>query len=624
MGQCLGCMSPSAPASPSDFQANLIETKKEASYSDTYADGRTLGEGITGCVKEIYSKSTNTKYAMKSINLARIDKAQMKELETEINILKHLDHPNIVRIFEVYKSRRNMHIVMELLTGGELASRVLKTEKEIISVVTQLLSACKYWHSRGIVHRDLKLENVMFASKDKSSNVKVIDFGLGTTFATNCFRNQLSTDEHRVDNNSSNRSRSSHNENGSSVKSSPKAGNFVNSFSPNKRGSSKYSMGSGSMGRGKDQLSQTKRMLLSTVGTAFYMAPEVVKGSGYTEACDLWAIGVITFMLITLKPPFPGSSEKQIFRNLVYGSPSFNSSRWSKVSPEAKKFVKGLLRPNPDERFTAEEALDHVWLKTQNDNDRRLSFETLDKDVLNSLQRFTCYTKLKKAALMVVAHKSSAHNIEDLRDAFVRMDVQHTGTITFEELKQAMQENNMDIGDEELANLFQGLDMDKSGHIRYLEFLAATVETKSIITVGQLSEAFDHLDEDRSGFITQKNMKKLLGDKFAEEEIRNMISECDANGDKRVSREEFIKMMKMESDKVKRTLVEENLKLDNSDGTVEKESHDSSIDSPRSPEEPIVEVMKPQLRAKDEKPDHTKKDSDCGNSSSPEHVIETS
>lgn len=536
MGNCIGCRS-KTPLPESDFQANLVETKSSNSYKDKYVLGRSLGEGITGCVKEVYAKGTKEKYAMKSINLARIDKAQMKELETEINLLKQLDHPNIIRIYEVYKSKRNIHIVMELLSGGELASRVLKTERQIQDVVYQLLSACKYWHSRGIVHRDLKLENIMFASKEQTSNVKVIDFGLGTTFATNVYRAQSSggsslRSTNSIDSDKSNKSR----------KSSPR------------RGSNSHNSSTYSLGYGKDQLSETKRMLLSTVGTAFYMSPEIVSGSGYTEACDLWAIGVITFMLITLKPPFPGASEKQIFKNLVYGSPNYNSSRWSKVSPEAKKFVKALLRTNPDDRMSADDALGHEWLLSRKREDNT-NAKPLDNDVLMSLQRFTNYTRLRKAALMVVAHKSSAHNIQALRDAFLRLDVRHTGTITLEELKLALDESKLTLGDEEINNMFKGLDLDKSGHIRYLEFLAATVEAKSIITMAQFSEAFDHLDEDKSGFITHKNMRKLLGNQFSLEEIESIINECDLTGDMKVSRDEFIRMMNKESEKIKSDLI---------------------------------------------------------------------
>uniref|UniRef100_A0A7S2S4A0 non-specific serine/threonine protein kinase n=1 Tax=Mucochytrium quahogii TaxID=96639 RepID=A0A7S2S4A0_9STRA len=163
MGQTLRrCLGKSNAPHQNDFQSNLVrlDTNLDA-YEENYIEGELLGEGITGCVKEVEHRKTGKKYAMKSINLDRVNKAQIKELKTEIEILKQLDHPNIVRLHEVYQNKSNIRIVMELLTGGDLSSRFLVDEEKIRNVVFQLVSACRYWHSRGVVHRDLKLENVL-------------------------------------------------------------------------------------------------------------------------------------------------------------------------------------------------------------------------------------------------------------------------------------------------------------------------------------------------------------------------------------------------------------------------------------------------------------------------------
>lgn len=481
--------------------------------------------------------SSGKMFAMKSINLDRIDKAQIKELQMEINLLRKLDHPNIIRIYEVYKSRTNINIIMELLTGGEVCSRVLKKESDIKTVVTQLLSACRYWHSQGIVHRDLKLENIMFQSKRGPLVIKVIDFGLGTVYLSNnsnSFGYKLLTKSFDTKQLLSPK-KSTNQETRKS---------FDKQDSRDSRGDREDSGRNGNSV--KNVISQRKRILMSTVGTAFYMAPEIISGSGYTNSCDVWAIGVITYMLVTRRAPFNGKGEKEIFRKVCAGRPKFTEKGWDNISPDAKVLVQKLLNKDPQARWTTAEALDSPWLKEKSGSNKEIEVE---RDVVDSLQRFTSYSRIKKAALMVVAHKSTGDDLKQLNEAFLSIDRNRTGVITVDELRHILQQHG--IEDEETQKLFDGLDQDKTGQIRYLEFLAATIETRAIINAAKLSDAFDHLDEDRSGFITEKNLKKLLGKSFSDREIKEIIQECDLTGDKRVSREEFMKLMLRGTGKVK-------------------------------------------------------------------------
>jgi calcium-dependent protein kinase len=99
-----------------------------------------------------------------------------------------LDHPNIVRLEEVYESHSEIYLVQELCLGGELFDRLDEqpdyhyTEAECARLVKQMLSAVRYLHSKGIIHRDLKLENFLFTSTSATSELKMIDFGLSKHF----------------------------------------------------------------------------------------------------------------------------------------------------------------------------------------------------------------------------------------------------------------------------------------------------------------------------------------------------------------------------------------------------------------------------------------------------------
>lgn len=117
---------------------------------------------------------------MKVIDKFNLDDKDRVRLKYEIEILKNLNHPNIVRLFEVYESRTKINLVTELCDGIELFEAIVQkkkfNEKESARVIKQVLQAMAYCHSQQIAHRDLKPENILFDSKN-NGEVKVIDFG---------------------------------------------------------------------------------------------------------------------------------------------------------------------------------------------------------------------------------------------------------------------------------------------------------------------------------------------------------------------------------------------------------------------------------------------------------------
>lgn len=104
--------------------------------------------------------------------------AFISELKNEISILKTLDHPNIVKAYEVYESKRNIELVMENCSGGDLHTRAPYSEMDAAKIIGKLLSAIVYMHEKNIVHRDLKFENIMFENRLPDAEIKLIDFGL--------------------------------------------------------------------------------------------------------------------------------------------------------------------------------------------------------------------------------------------------------------------------------------------------------------------------------------------------------------------------------------------------------------------------------------------------------------
>jgi len=122
-------------------------------------------------------------YAMKRIILERMTDEFVNELRNEIAILRDLDHPNIVRLYEVYDTKSQIYMVMELCSGGDLWKRVPYTEVDAAKIVKKMVSAVAHMHEQGICHRDLKMENILFENDSPEAEIKVIDFGLSQKFS---------------------------------------------------------------------------------------------------------------------------------------------------------------------------------------------------------------------------------------------------------------------------------------------------------------------------------------------------------------------------------------------------------------------------------------------------------
>ena len=388
-----------------------------------------------------------------------------------VEILKDLDHPNIVRVFETFLYKKRLFIVLELCSGGDLYSRDPYSEDEAHRIVRSLFRAVAYLHTKGIVHRDLKYENCLFVDKSKQAAVRIIDFGLSQKFAKS---------EH----------------------------------------------------------------LHAAVGTAYTMAPEQIQGS-YSEKIDVWALGVMAFMLLSSSLPFYGKDKLYVMKQIMQGRFSLHSKRWSQVSDEAKEFIRCLLVRNPANRPSAEEALNLPWLKTARANTASFSIDQLD-DILTSLKAYASYGTLKRLALMVVAYKSTSEEIGFLRTSFVRFDKSNDGEISFDEFQDAMSENYT-YTEDEMRELFAAIDVDATGKVHYMEFLAASIEARGAIDEERLAEAFDRIDTDDSGHITIQDLRDFLGHEIPLPFLERIIDEADIDNDHTIAYNEFLNLWEDDS-----------------------------------------------------------------------------
>jgi len=170
------------------FNKEKFVGKVAGKFEEKYTIIKEIGSGAFSRCLKVKNKITGVSFACKELSKKNL--SDYKGLMAEVNLMIKLDHPNIIKLYEVYENESYIYLIMEYCRGGELFDRITGktekgqqyTEKEAASLFKQIMSAINYCHKNGIVHRDLKPENLLFLSKSENSPIKVIDFGMSKRF----------------------------------------------------------------------------------------------------------------------------------------------------------------------------------------------------------------------------------------------------------------------------------------------------------------------------------------------------------------------------------------------------------------------------------------------------------
>jgi calcium/calmodulin-dependent protein kinase I len=247
--------------SVADVEENVLEAEKTVPIEDEFEFGDQIGRGAFSTVHLVTARTSQEKCAVKVINKAKVAADKKEMLEREVDIIKRIQHPNIIAVKRIFETDTTLYLVMELAHGGELFEEIVKrgkySERDAASIIKQVASAIHYLHTKGIVHRDLKPENLLLSKPQKANDdsvpvVKIADFGLS-------------------------------------------------------------------------KIMDAQGVMKTACGTPAYVAPEILLGEGYDQKVDVWSLGVIAYILLCGFPPFYSrtGNNAELFERIMGGEYRF-------------------------------------------------------------------------------------------------------------------------------------------------------------------------------------------------------------------------------------------------------------------------------------------------------------
>jgi len=292
-----------------DIDGTALSTEEafQANYDMRIGIDTLIGKGTFSEVRRGVCVRDGQFRAIKVVNRNKFNSFQMLRgsrlsMVHEAELLTSLDHPGIVKCFEWVQTKTSLYLVMELLEGGDLLQNIMKggcfAESDARRLFRLVCEALSYLHSKDVVHRDLKPDNVLLTSKERSTCMpKIADLGVAATYDSNHCKTICGTPHYF-------------------------APELIDAFKTP-----------------SDSLNQSS--------------------PGYGKTVDMWSLGVVLYILLSGTPPFEADG---LYDQILGGHYEFDAEEWETVSSEAKDLVRRLMTVDPKTRPTIQEALKHCWL----------------------------------------------------------------------------------------------------------------------------------------------------------------------------------------------------------------------------------------------------------------------
>ncbi|KAJ8339502.1 hypothetical protein SKAU_G00362880 [Synaphobranchus kaupii] len=326
-------------------------------FTDEYQLYEELGKGAFSVVRRCVKLCTGQEYAAKIINTKKLSARDHQKLEREARICRLLKHSNIVRLHDSISEEGFHYLLFDLVTGGELfediVAREYYSEADASHCIHQILDSVSHIHLHDIVHRDLKiLEAVLHCHQ-----MGVVHRDLkpeNLLLASKCKNAAV------------------------------KLADFGLAI----------------------EVQGDQQAWFGFAGTPGYLSPEVLRKEAYGKPVDIWACGVILYILLVGYPPFWDEDQHKLYQQIKAGAYDFPSPEWDTVTPEAKNLINQMLTINPAKRITAQEALKHPWVCQRS----TVASMMHRQETVECLKKFNARRKLKGAILttMLVSRNFSA------------------------------------------------------------------------------------------------------------------------------------------------------------------------------------------------------------------------
>jgi len=468
---------------------DVIVSGNEINPENIYIKTKMLGSGAFGEVWLAHHKDLDRDFAMKIIKKRKNRRNDEKEILNEIEILKKLDHPKILKVVDFYSTLKKYYIITEYCHEGELFNEIIKVGKfdegQAAFIINQILKAITYCHKMNIIHRDIKPENIMITNREKNGclQVKLIDFGTAKI--------------------------------------------FEKGHQENKYVGSSYYMAPEIIKRKYDE-----KCDLWSIGVIMYIlltGRPPFDGNDDDEILENVKKGV--FDKSSYPYPLLSSQSKDLIDKLLQYDPKKRISAdqaiehpWFKTAEFKKKDKVNTIAPE-----LARELIGNMT-KYRSDNILKCA-----------------------VIAYLVHHITNTEECFEASKLFIKIDLNYDGKIEKHELIQGFQKYwgiSKDEAEEKVELIFANIDTDFNGFIEYEEFVRASVNSSIFMSKNYLKFAFNYFDRDASGDITFEEIKKRFiqnaknVNEEVDQELKEIFDSIDINGDGSISFNEFCKMMK--------------------------------------------------------------------------------
>jgi len=412
------------------FGKDNFVNKFKGVFLDNYEVLGFIGRGTYGNVYRVLNLKTKEIRACKRLSELSIE--NLEKFKSEINFLIKADHPNIIKLYEVFISQHSIYLLMEECRGGNIYDRIMAhiqskrmyAEVDAANIFQQIMSAIEYCHNHGIILKILTPENLLYlnSGSEKDNPIKFIDFGFSRVF--------------RID---------------------------------------------------------TK--VKSRIAFEYYVSPEVITGI-YTEKCDIWSAGVILYILLSGIPPFDGPNNKALYNKISQMKFSFPKDKWGKISEDAKDLIRHMIAPENERYNAKQVLDHPWFNNIRNTNITNLDFNPIvlkdysqsslikkivllfiasridENEIKDLKQIFEAFDKNKDGQISYHELKwglfkinSIYENEDELHEIFENINMNKNGKIKYSEFLAAILQKKIYLKKEILYETFCLFDQDRKGSI---------------------------------------------------------------------------------------------------------------------------------------------------------------